>query len=455
MRKKIHKQLPIVEPSISHPHAEELATIDTLIKLCPQIPTLVYQDLIRGLADPDAGREGMMTADQVFRVMFIKQLGGYSYEELAFHLADSKCYHHFCGFGIADDTPSKSVLQRDIKRVRPQTMELINRTLVDLAVKEKIEDGRKARVDCTVTESNIHHPTDSTLLGDSVRVLSRLTQQAKENFEGVLFSNHHRRAKRRVMEILNAKSKKKMRAPYLDLLKCAQKTVGYARGAIDTLQTSLAHPNDPGKMALAMGISDELEHIIPLAEQVISQTTRRVVHGETLPPHEKIVSIFEPHTDIIRKDRRDTYYGHKLALTGGASGLITDLVIWEGNPADSTMAVEMVERQGAILGRVPRQIAYDGGFASKKNLTEIKALGVKDVSFSKRCGLQITDMVKSSWVYKRLRNFRAGIEGMISYLKRCFGLRRCNWRGFESFKSYAWSSVITANLLLMARHILA
>ena len=126
-----------------------------------------------------------------------------------------------------------------------------------------------------------------------------------------------------------------------------------------------------------------------------------------------------------------------------------------GNPADSTLADKMIARQKDIYGTAPRQAAFDGGFASKDNLAKIKDMGVKDVAFHKKRGLRIVEMVKSSWVYKRLRNFRAGIEGMISFLKRCFGLRRCSWCGFESFKSYAWSSVIAANLLLTARHFLA
>jgi IS5 family transposase len=228
--------------------------------------------------------------------------------------------------------------------------------------------------------------------------------------------------------------------------------VSYAERTVDLLT---AHVGDPKEMLVALGITQELEDYIPLVKRVISQTERRVLYGETLGPQEKIVSIFEPHTDIIKKDRREAYFGHKLAITGGASGLLTDLVIWEGNPADSTMAVDMAARQKDVFDRLPLQIVYDGGFASKPNLNDIKAMGVKDVAFSKKCGLEVTDMVKSSWVYKCLRNFRAGIEGMISYLKRCFGLRRCNWSGFESFKAYAWSSVVTANLLLMARHILA
>jgi IS5 family transposase len=156
----------------------------------------------------------------------------------------------------------------------------------------------------------------------------------------------------------------------------------------------------------------------------------------------------------IKKLRPETLYGHKLCLTAGASSLVTDLVVLEGNPADATLAVTMIERQRDIYGRVPLKSAMDGGFASKANLAAIKALGVRDVVFSKKRGLAIEDMAKSAWVYRKLRDFRAGIEGVISFLKRCFGTRRCNWRGFESFKAYAWSSVIAMNLLVMARHLL-
>ncbi len=211
------------------------------------------------------------------------------------------------------------------------------------------------------------------------------------------------------------------------------------------------HTGVPG----AKEAHEELNHFVNLGVNVIFQTEQRVLLGETVPSLKKVVSIFEPHTDIIVKDSRATYYGHKIAVTGGMSGLFTDLVIWEGNPADSTMSEKMIKRQNYIYGRVPLQASYDGGFASKENLKNIKTMGVKDVVFSKKRGLKICDMAKSTWVYKRLRDFRAGIEGMISYLKRCFGMSRCTWRGFESFKAYAWSSVVTANLLLMARKMLA
>jgi IS5 family transposase len=115
----------------------------------------------------------------------------------------------------------------------------------------------------------------------------------------------------------------------------------------------------------------------------------------------------------------------------------------------------MVERQAEIFARPPRQIVFDGGFASKMNLSDIKAGGVEDVVFSKGRGLEISDMVKSSWMYKRLRDFRAGIEGNISFLKRVFGLDRCTWKSWPSFQSYVWGAIVSFNLLVLARHLLS
>ncbi len=195
-------------------------------------------------------------------------------------------------------------------------------------------------------------------------------------------------------------------------------------------------------------------HYMELARRVMSQTERRVFMKQSVPANEKLVSIFEDHADIIVKDRRDTFYGHKICLTSGRSSLVTDCIVLEGNPADSTLAERMIDRQLEIMGRAPKQAAFDGGFTSRTNLEAIKAKGVEDVAFAKARTLQVTDMVRSTWVYKKLRDFRAGIEGTISFLKRVFGLDRCTWRSLPSFKSYVWSSIITFNLLVIARHLL-
>lgn len=455
MRHRIRQQLSFVEPAVSHPLAVELQTMGALLDERFEIAELVHADLVVGLADPDAGRKGMMTADQVIRAAVIKQMNEFSYEALSFHLEDSRTYRVFCGFGLADELPSSSTLQRDIKKIRPETLEQVNRILLNTAVKKGIEKGRKVRVDCTVVEANIHHPTDSSLLEDCVRVLARLTERAVVTFTfPIVFADHNRRARKRALEILNAKNAASRLKSYKDLLEITARTVNYSKAAVKSLRIVVASEASSLKGSAENAI-EELGRFIDLSERVISQTKRRVIQGESVPVGEKVVSIFEPHTDVIIKDRRETYFGHKVTLTGGASGLITDLVVENGNPADTTLAVGMIARQQDIYGRVPLAAAFDGGFASKDNLKEVKALGVRDACFHKKRGLDIEDMAKSTWVYQQLRKFRAGIEATISYLKRCFGLGRCTWRGFESFKAYAWTSVITANLLLMARHLLS
>jgi IS5 family transposase len=177
-----------------------------------------------------------------------------------------------------------------------------------------------------------------------------------------------------------------------------------------------------------------------------------VFAGESVPAGEKLVSLFETHADIIVKGGRDVQYGHKLNLITGRSGMILDVVVEAGNPADAERFVPMLERHIAQHGAPPRQMASDGGYASLDNLKRAKTLGVHDVAFHKKRGLKIEEMVKSRWVYRKLRNFRAGIEGNISCLKRAFGLDRCTWRGLAHFNAYVWSSVVAYNLALFARH---
>ena len=451
MRRKVAAQLPIVHPEIDHEHAKELQTMSAILDRDPTIYDPVHVDLLSGGIDPGRGREGM-TAEQVTRVGILKQMNGFSYDELAFHIADSRTYRAFCRLGIADRPPKRGTLQRNLKLVSAEAWEAINRRLVQQAAEDGVERGRMVRVDCTVTASNIHEPTDSSLLWDCVRVLARVMARGRDDF-GVVFTDHRRRAKRRNLNVQQAKTKKQRTKLYRDLLKVTHRTVGYADRAAAALEDH--EDDDPVAALKAQGLAMELREYIPLARQVIDQTERRVLHGESVPSSEKLVSIFETHTDIIVKDRRDTLFGHKLCLASGKSGLITDCEIEEGNPADSKLAKKMIERQVDLYARPPRQAAYDGGFASKMNLRDIKVLGVKDVVFHKKRGLEITDMAKSAWVYKKLRNFRAGIEGMISFLKRCFGLGRCTWRGFSSFKAYTWASIVSSNLLLLARHALA
>lgn len=444
MRQLFQEQLPLTGPAVDHRHARELAGIDRILRENTGITGLVLQDLHVDVL-PGEGREGM-TAEQVLRAAIVKQMNTFAYDELSFHLADSATYRSFCGFGNMDGTPGKSTLQRNIKMIREQTWEAINRILLAYAQEQGVEDGQKVRIDGTVTAANIHHPTDSSLLWDCVRVLTRLVTQARKRYGVDRFPSRARRAKRRALDVLNAKKPRKRTQAYRELLAVTRETVGYAQAAVAQLQ---ARSDIMARLHAA-----EIERFIGLAERVIDQTERRVLFGESVPASEKLVSIFEDHTDVIVKDKRDTHYGHKLTLTVGHSGLFLDWVVEDGNPADSTLPIPMLERLQEIYGRVPRQAAFDGCYASKQNAIDGRALGLKDIVFSKKRGLDVGDMARSKWIYKKLRNFRAGIESWISFLKRCFGLRRCSWRSAAGFARYVGSSIVAANLLTLARHLM-
>jgi IS5 family transposase len=398
---------------------------------------------------PRTGARGL-TGEQVLRILLIKQMNDFSYDELAFHLADSATYRAFCRLPAFGPPPARATLAENLKKLSARTIEKINRRVVRYAVDIGMETGRKVRADATVSETNIHAPTDNSLLFDGVRVLSRLLGEAGDRFGFVKWSNHTKRAKRRDLEVQNAKGADAREHAYRDLLRVAGWSSDYAERVLDAMQ-QVQGAGRPRALLLAA----ELENTMLLLRAVIDQTERRVLNGESVPADEKIFSIFEVHTDIIVKDRRDTYYGHKVYLSGGASGLVTDCFIAQGNPADTDMAVPMLRRHARIVGRVPVQAAFDGGFASKENLRRGKALGIKDLSFSKRRGLQVSDMTRSTWVYRKLRNFRAGIEAQISFLKRAFAMERCSWRGAESFGVYVQSCVLAANLLTIARHLLS
>jgi IS5 family transposase len=446
MRKKSKKQMPLMPEAIDHPQAIELESISRILDANPTICDLALQDLSEGSKKASrAGARGM-TADQVVRAAIVKQMLNFTYKELAFHIVDSNSLRRFMRIGIADKGFKKSVLNKNVKALSAQTWEAINSQLVQYAVEKKIEKGRKVRIDCTVVESNIHEPTDSSLLWDSVRVLTRLLHRAKEDFGlRVLFQDHSKRAKRRLLGIMNSRIKKDRRSKYVDLIKVTNKSIGYAQSAIEAIDKVASISN--GLIALRL----DLNQYSQLAARVVDQTQRRVLLEENVPASDKVVSLFETHTDIIVKDRRDTFFGHKVCLTGGASNLIVDCLIVDGNPADSSLTIDMLDRQKLLYGRYPLKVALDGGFASKDNLKKAKEKHIKDVCFAKKRGLAVEDMCRSQWVYDRLRRFRAGIESGISWVKRCFGMTRCTWKGLRSFKSYVWASIVSANLLTLAR----
>lgn len=439
-------QLPLTAPWIAHPHAVELAAMSALLDEQPALSAGVQQDLDAGCpANAKTGRPGL-SGDQTLRLLIVRQLTGWTYAELAFHLADSMTYRAFCRVSALTATPSRSALAATLRRVSPRTLATLNDQLVTSPAARAVERARTVRMDATVVPVAIHPPTDSSLLLDAVRVLDRLLHQLEAVVRFTAYHRHLKRAKRRAMEISHLAPQKtaRRRACYRELLQLTQATTTYATCA-------LAHLDGLPSTATRDRLRTHLTTLLPRVAQVIDQTMRRVLHGEAVPADEKLVSLFEAHTDVLVKDRRATYYGHKIFFTTGGSGLILDCAMPKGNPGDVTWTVPLVRRHVQRFGSAPRTTSMDGVFASTDNLADLNALGVTDACFAKKRGLAVLDMVRSQWVYDKLRRFRAGIEAGISLLKRVFRLARCVWKGARGFHAYVRTAVLAANLLLLAR----
>jgi transposase, IS5 family len=435
-------QASIFDVFAPHEIGRELLAISQWLDRHRQLLSLIAADLRHdGLRQ--TGRHGL-SAEAVLRCGLLKQYRQLSYEELAFHVQDSASFRAFARLPIGW-CPKKSVLHKTISAVRAATWEQINRVLLAGAKDAKVESGAVIRLDSTTSAALLHEPSDSSLLWDAVRVMVRLLRQADELCAGAApaWRNHRRLAKKRALAIKYSRGHVERVKLYRELIAVTWTTLGQVRAAAARM------PMSGGLMTEAWRA--EVRHYQPLIERIIVQSERRVLRGETVPAQEKLVSLFETHADIILKGSRAPCYGHKLNLTSGRSGLILDLVIETGNPADSERFLPMLDRHIAFYGSAPRQAAADGGYATRDNLDQAKAKGVADVAFHKKRGLTIEDMVKSHWVYRKLRNFRAGIEAGISCLKRAYGLARSTWRGLAHFKAYVWSSVVAYNLALLAR----
>jgi IS5 family transposase len=309
------------------------------------------------------------------------------------------------------------------------------------------ESGEKTRIDATVVPTNIHHPTDSWLLWDGIRVLSRIMKRASELFADVEHEDMSKAAKKHHAKIFWARRKVQRAPAYERLVEAGRAVSLQVDRVVEALQA--VEPGSLFAYAVRDGLIERLQHFRPLLLRVIDQTERRVLRGEKVPVAEKVFSIFEPHTDLITKGNKNEF-GHKVTFTM-SKHFVLDAVIERGNPGDVTLAIRQLERQKELFGRAPESAAFDGGYASRENLEAAKALDVKRCVFSKAKGLTKVEMAGSRRTYGRLKRFRAGIEGKISWLKRDFGLARCTWKGWDRFQSYVWSACFAANLKKLVR----
>ena len=326
MRQERTVQASIFDVFAEHEIGCELKAMSEWLDAHRALLGLVAEDLRRD--DVRAtGRQGL-PAEAVLRCALLKQHRQLSYEELAFHLEDSASFRAFARLPWAW-SPKKSVLHKTIGAIRAETWEAVNRTLLASAREGKIEDGSVVRLDSTATAALLHQPSDSSLLWDGVRVMVRLLKQAQAWLGDVAraWHDHRRAAKKRWQAIEYTRGQPKRVPLYRALIRIVRTTLTYLR----TVATRLAASTSP---AVALWRA-KVRRYEPLIESVIAQSERRVLHGEAVPAREKLVSLFETHADIIVKGKRDIQYGHKLNLSTGRSGLVLDVVIEAGNPADS------------------------------------------------------------------------------------------------------------------------
>jgi transposase, IS5 family len=376
----------------------------------------------------------------ILRLLVVRRLFDWTYEETVWRVSDSISLRQFCRLGT-DAVPDASTLDRWAMCLTAATLDAVNARLVQHAVAAGITHGRRLRLDCTVVETTMHYPSDSTLLADGVRVLGRLLGRARQQCAGpaTLFRNRVRSA-RRLARRIGESTRRRGEAgaavrttTYRALLAIARATMRQSAAVEARL--------DPAVSDLAAAMRTMRERL----GQVVTQTTRRLA-GEPVPAAEKLVSLFEPHTAIIRRDkpRVQTEYGHKVLLGECEGGIISQAVVLAGNAADAEQLAPALAAHCAAFGHAPALLATDRGFWRSDCEAQCHARGVRRVAIPRsgtRTGVPPRPVEREPW-FRRAQRFRAGGEGRISVCKRRGHLGRCRDRGEAGFDRWiAWGAL--------------
>ena len=419
------------------------------------IVDIVQRDLQRGLKNPGTGRDGL-TAQQVLRALILKRVKNWDWRELRERIADGISLRQFTDF-YSGTVPEHQRFNHAFSRLTPKTVKIVNNLVVKAAVELGLEDGSKLRSDTTVVQTNIHHPTDNTLLWDAVRVVTRsvgrLFDAIGRRVDG--FHDRTRAARRRMQEIqrMTPRARKSQQTEkYRALIGIAEDVLASARQVVQ--RTRKAHGISPTADLALAAHREEIEHYCELGDRVIDQSRRRVLEGEQVPDAEKIYSIFEPHTDLIKRGKVQTpiEFGHKVFLAESANGLITQYEVLDGNPNDQHHVAPSLERHKEAFGKAPEVYGSDRGFFSEENVKTCKQAGVKVVSIPQRGGQKTAkrQAYEKSAAFKQGQRFRAGIEGRISVLFRGRGMKRCLASGRERFELWVGTAVLANNLMIIA-----
>ena len=436
-----------------------LAQISAFLDAHGELLTLVHRDLTRQLKKRRRGRKGI-SAEQVLRAFVLMRLKNWDYRELADRIADGYTLRQFTRFDCAA-VPRHDAFNRSFVQLKAATLRRINEALVQVAVQTGLEQVTKLRLDTTVVETDIRYPRDSGLLWDTVRVLSRLVDTIAELVPaaGQGFPRRTRRAKRRMQEIgrmrERAQRPRTLARKYRDLIRVTTEVIEKAEaGAATARKAKFAGLLDAIKVD---ALCDEVHHFAGLGRRVIDQSKRRIFRGETVPATEKLYSIFETHTDMIKRGKvyKPVEFGHKVLLVESGIGLITDYRILAGNPVDSDQLLGSVDRHLTRFGTVPDVLAGDRGFHDPADCAQVQRRGVKLVAIPQRGGKKTAEQERfeHSRLFKRAQAFRSGIEGRISVLFCGRGMKRCLWSGRERFELFIAAAVLANNLMVIAAHL--
>lgn len=423
----------------------------------PALVSLVREALAgRASRSTVTGRYGM-APDRLLRACALKHIKNWSFRDLERELRASLLYRHFARFDEAD-VPRYATFSRNFALLSPELVEQIHARVVAKARLNRVASGRKMRTDTTVVESNIHYPTDSTLLQDGVRVLTRnLKRLAGECLAAPHVADHARTTKYRVLEIHRASKvltdagKAKLTEGYRKLCGIAQGVVRQAKKVTRAmLSGELPIVGNPLQVLAA---DAALQHFVPLVEKVIAQTKARVFDGNR-HVQDKIVSLFEEHSEVIRKGKtsKPTEFGRLVRLDEVENGIVSGYAVQTGNPPDTAAWNDALDEHKKHFGRPPKMATGDRGFYSAQNERTAKASGVNKVALPARGKLSTTraTLQKERWFRRALR-WRAGIEARIATLKHRFGMARAQYKGDKGFQRWVGWSIISHNLVSIAR----
>jgi IS5 family transposase len=416
----------------------ELGFIDTVLEGHPELLRIVANDITAGASESKFGRGDTPSVEQIVRAALYKEMKELDYRDLEYAQEDSRICEHF--MKINPQRPySFQVFQKYISKITEDNLRKLLVAINKIGIEEGYEDISRFRQDSTVVETNIHYPTNNSLVWDCIKESHRLLQHLKEEIN-IDYEDYREAAKKTYFKInVNRKADERV-VLFEEQLKRFME-------CINQVSNIIKKKSEYGKTVVAMVIIEQLGLILGLMNKVYAMTKRKELDGETVPNDEKLFSIYEQHTDIIVKGKRDVQFGHKVQL-GTGNKLILTCEIPKGNPGDSTLFKSTIDSVINDYGIVPSSSVSDGGYASLENQRYAKDKGITNIVFNKIVG-SLKNIANGEGIEEALKKWRSGIEAVISNLKRGFHIARCVWKGSKHFNQKVLWSVIAYNIRVM------